>query len=355
LFIKMMKKIKLPLILSGLLVTGILAAGFVIAHAASPMLFGINPITPFTQTLPPFNASVDNCTAQDKARPLIMEPGQTASVAFSLLYGPGFSSGYPTMGIGAAGIGYTPNIGYIPLAYPFTCLASGGANSVGNLNIVNGADCNAIFNNNVSGQTTGSATYTITANSDAAPGYYAFGANSNYLSQVIESDFCVEVVPPEGNIIVRSVDTDGNPVSASWMVSGPATISDNGVSMTYTNEPLGSYTITPGPTPSGYQDNPTIAPASAQSALTSGGTIIFIMMWQKLPAAVPVLSAAWSDGENATSVTLAPGQTSVSVPLQFSNTGGAGSVVSETGCFAFSANPGVHAISDCPPVQLTAP
>ena len=67
-----------------------------------------------------------------------------------------------------------------------------------------------------------------------------------------------------GTITVTSTDS-----SASWTITGPATLTGTGLSATYTAQPTGAYTITWGAV-SGYT-----APASQSFTLTPGGTISF--------------------------------------------------------------------------------
>lgn len=181
---------------------------------------------------------------------------------------------------------------------------------------------------------------------------------------------CMPKTLPQGTIVVNSVaSSTGAPVAASWSITGSgATLSGNGVTTeTYPNVAANTlYTIAPGATPTGYDGNPTVYsdgnPVSSE-LLANGSTTTFTIVWQKsmpppkprptTPSA-PALSAAWTDGSNATSVNLGSGQTTVIVPLQFRNSGGSGSVVNVNGCVGSSPTQGVIAFGHCPAMQLTA-
>jgi hypothetical protein len=96
---------------------------------------------------------------------------------------------------------------------------------------------------------------------------------------------------PQGNINVTSVDTNGNPVSASWTISGPATLSGSGTSQSYSNEPAGStYGVTPGPAPANYS----FVSVSNPQTLNSGGTIGFTIVWKKQTPQQPPLTCTAS-------------------------------------------------------------
>jgi len=131
-----------------------------------------------------------------------------------------------------------------------------------------------------------------------------------------------------GSITVNSKDAvTGNWVYSPccWTITGPVTLTGEGTSVTYTNQPPGTYTLVAGPRPTGYQDNPTISPAATQT-LTTGGEIIFDILWQPIPPPTVSIAAdpstiylgqpstlTWSS-TNATSCT-ASGAWSGSKPL----------------------------------------
>ncbi len=113
-----------------------------------------------------------------------------------------------------------------------------------------------------------------------------------------------------GTIIVNSVNTNGQPVAASWTLFGPVNpcsgyggSCSNVSQATYTNVPSGGYALDPSGIPSGYSDY-TISPCGATDTscgwqVTNGGTLTFTIVW----SAKPILAASWgSCGSNVQSL-----------------------------------------------------
>lgn len=124
-------------------------------------------------------------TASDGLQIICVNASGSHTAQGTINYGSGFPTGLPAMGMGA------PNLGYIPISYPFTCAATDGTLSVSVNNTAGGKICEVIFNNAIPG--TGDATYTITADANAPKGDYIFGLNANAGATVAEPSFYIRV------------------------------------------------------------------------------------------------------------------------------------------------------------------
>jgi hypothetical protein len=120
-----------------------------------------------------------------------MPVGGTLDVVAAASYPPGFPSGLPAMGLGA------PNLGYIPVDWPFTCTASGLDRAVGMGNSgVGGKICEVNFDNTNTSAAMGRSSYRLKADPTLQPGpqLYQFGFTCNYGCSVLHPGFKVRIV-----------------------------------------------------------------------------------------------------------------------------------------------------------------
>lgn len=117
--------------------------------------------------------------------------GGTLDVVAGASYPAGFPSGLPAMGLGA------PNLGYIPVDWPFTCTAAGLDRAVGMGNSGAGEKiCEVNFDNTNTSAAMGRASYRLKASStlQAGPQLYQFGFTCNYGCTVLHPGFKVRIV-----------------------------------------------------------------------------------------------------------------------------------------------------------------
>lgn len=136
------------------------------------------------------DAGAYDCGSKDGASVICIRPGATFTTPGTLTYGPGFASPLPAMGFGRKAVGY------ILASDPFTCVATPGlyAKSPAN-NGAGGKICEVSFDNTRPGQTTGTATYAVTAAADAGPGDYEVGLTATAGTTILEPAFVLRVVP----------------------------------------------------------------------------------------------------------------------------------------------------------------
>ena len=139
---------------------------------------------------PYVDSGVWTCGSKDGLNVVCIRPGATFTTSGTLTYGPGFSGPLPAMGFGKR------QLGYLPSNDPFTCVATPGLYAVSANNTAGGKICEVSFDNTRSGQTTGTATYAVTAYADAGAGDFDVGLTATSGTTILESAFFFRVVPP---------------------------------------------------------------------------------------------------------------------------------------------------------------
>ena len=120
-----------------------------------------------------------------------LPPGGTLDVVSSASYPPGFPQGLPAMGLGA------PNLGYIPVDWPFTCEAQGLDLAVGSGNSgAGGKICEVNFDHTLQWVAQGRAAYRLRADASLQPGpqLYQFGFTCNTGCTPLHPGFKVRIV-----------------------------------------------------------------------------------------------------------------------------------------------------------------
>lgn len=140
----------------------------------------------------------------------------------------------------------------------------------------------------------------------------------------------VSPAPAPISITVTSRDTSGNLLSSSWNISGPVNLSGSGSSQTYSNQPRGTYTISP-TAPSNYTLQ-SVTPNQSQT-LNSDGS--FTIIWQQNPTTPPPPTPGTPAGDisaSPTTCTVTSGSTcSSNITWTSSNTTAVRVYVSDNG------------------------
>jgi hypothetical protein len=131
------------------------------------------------------------CDKRDGLDVFCLPPGGTHLTRGTIVYGAGFPDGLPALGLGA------PLLGYIPVSAPFTCVAKGGTRAISDHNVADGKICEAIYENRVTSEVRGTASYVVTAAANAPEADTLFGLNANTGARWEEPNFYLRVRIPQ--------------------------------------------------------------------------------------------------------------------------------------------------------------
>lgn len=149
-------------------------------------------IIPGTSPTPSGGCPAEDLTAASGIYKLVPGSGHSVVIRGQATYGPGFPSPLPSLGLGTIFNGNA--LGYISASSPFTCLANGVSRITAINNTAGGKICEARLDNTNSSTVTGSASYTLTPDANAAHGIYDFGLLCNSGCTWTPPNFQVELI-----------------------------------------------------------------------------------------------------------------------------------------------------------------